>query len=71
LQYECLWHCSCFGELQVRNVANDERIHVVARQSVVTLEGDAPSAPQKKMAEFDARYVFGVGKVVNRRAVRP
>lgn len=33
---------------------NGDRIRVAARQSVVTLEGDAPSAPQKEMAEFDA-----------------
>jgi osmotically-inducible protein OsmY len=50
---------------------NDARIHVAARRSVVTLEGDAPSAPQKEMAEFDAWYVFGVDKVVNHIEVRP
>ncbi len=50
---------------------NDERIRVAARQSVVTLEGDAPSAPQKEMAEFDAWYVFGVDKVVNNLEIRP
>lgn len=50
---------------------NDERIRVIARQSVVTLEGDAPSAPQKEMAEFDAWYVFGVDKVINRLEIRP
>ena len=50
---------------------NSERISVAVRQSVVTLEGDAPSEPQKEMAEFDAWYVFGVDKVVNRIAVRP
>jgi len=50
---------------------NGERIRVEARQSVVTLEGDAPSEPQKEMAEFDAWYVFGVDKVVNHIAVRP
>ena len=50
---------------------NGERIRVAARQSVVTLEGDAPSAPQKEMAEFDAWYVFGVDKVINRLEVRP
>jgi osmotically-inducible protein OsmY len=49
---------------------NDERIRVVARRSVVTLEGDAPSAPQKEMAEFDAWYVFGVDKVVNHIEIR-
>lgn len=50
---------------------NGERISVAVRQSVVTLEGDAPSQPQKEMAEFDAWYVFGVDKVVNHIAVRP
>lgn len=50
---------------------NDERIRVATRQRVVMLEGDAPSAPQKEMAEFDAWYVFGVDKVVNRLEVRP
>ena len=50
---------------------NGERIRVAARQSVVTLEGDAPSAPQKEMAEFDAWYVFGVDQVINRLEVRP
>lgn len=50
---------------------NDERIRVAARQSVVTLEGDAPSAPQKEMAEFDAWYVFGVDNVMNHVEIRP
>lgn len=49
---------------------NEERIHVAVRQSVATLEGDAPSPPQKEMAEFDAWYVFGVDRVVNRLEVR-
>lgn len=48
-----------------------ERIRVGARQSVVTLEGDAPSVPHKEMAECDAWYVFGVDKVINRLEVRP
>lgn len=50
---------------------NEERIRVLARQSVVMLEGDAPSVPQKEMAEFDAWYVFGVDKVVNHIEVHP
>jgi osmotically-inducible protein OsmY len=50
---------------------NEERIHVSARQSVVVLEGDAPSVPQKEMAEFDAWYVFGIDKVVNHVEVHP
>ncbi|HLZ32680.1 MAG TPA: BON domain-containing protein [Nitrospira sp.] len=50
---------------------NEERIRVGAKQSAVTLEGDVPSAAQNEMAEFDAWYVFGVDKVVNRLEVRP
>ncbi|HSA84568.1 MAG TPA: BON domain-containing protein [Nitrospira sp.] len=50
---------------------NVERIRVMAHRSVVTLEGDVPSAPQKEMAEFDAWYVFGVDKVINRLEIRP
>ena len=50
---------------------NAERIRVTVKKSVVMLEGDAPSAPQKEMAEFDAWYVFGVDKVDNRMEVRP
>jgi osmotically-inducible protein OsmY len=50
---------------------NDERIRVVARERVITLEGEAPSAPLREMAEFDAWYVFGVDKVVNCLEVRP
>ena len=50
---------------------NAERIRVTVKKSVVRLEGDAPSAPQKEMAEFDAWYVFGVDKVDNRLEVYP
>ena len=50
---------------------NAERIRVTVKKAVVRLEGDAPSAPQKEMAEFDAWYVFGVDKVDNRLEVRP
>jgi len=50
---------------------NAERIRVTVKQAMVTLEGTAPSAPQKEMAEFDAWYVFGVDKVDNRLEVRP
>lgn len=49
---------------------NGDRIMVTARQSVVTLDGQVPSAPQKEMAEFDVWYVFGVDNVVNRLEVR-
>lgn len=50
---------------------NGDRIGVSAKQSVVTLDGEVPSAPQKEMAEFDAWYVFGVDNVVNRLEIRP
>jgi len=40
-------------------------IRVVARGSVVTLEGRVPSEPQRQMAEADAWCVFGVDAVVN------
>jgi hypothetical protein len=50
---------------------NAEHIRVTVKQAVVTLEGDAPSAPQEEMAELDAWYVFGVDKVDNRLEVRP
>jgi osmotically-inducible protein OsmY len=50
---------------------NEDRIRVHAVRSVVMLEGDVPSAPQKEMAEFDAWYVFGVDKVIERLVIRP
>lgn len=50
---------------------NVDRVRVSARNAVVTLEGDLPSAPQREMAEFDAWYVFGVDKVINHLEVRP
>ncbi len=50
---------------------NADRIRVAARRSIVTLDGEVPSAPQGEMAEFDAWYVFGVDKVTNRLEIRP
>ena len=50
---------------------NGDRIRVGVKQSVVTLEGVVPSVAQNEMAEFDAWYVFGVDKVVNRLEIRP
>ena len=50
---------------------NVERIRVAVKKAVVTLEGEAPSVPQREMAEFDAWYVFGVDKVDNRLEIRP
>jgi len=49
---------------------NVERIRVAARQSIVTLDGDVPTEAQKDMAEFDAWYVFGVDKVINKLEIR-
>ena len=40
------------------------------QRSVVTLDGEVPSQEQKEMAEFDAWYVFGVDRVVDRLEVR-
>jgi osmotically-inducible protein OsmY len=50
---------------------NADGIGVRTRQSVVTLDGVVRSEAQREMAEFDAWYVFGVDRVVNRLAVRP
>ena len=49
---------------------NQDRIRVSAKNAVVTLESDVPSTAQKEMTEFDAWYVFGVDKVVNKLEVR-
>ncbi|HBK04474.1 MAG TPA: transporter [Acetobacteraceae bacterium] len=43
-----------------------ESIHVYTRRAVVTLEGTVPREAERKLAEDDAWYVFGVDKVVNR-----
>lgn len=45
---------------------NADQIRVSTRASVVTLQGLAPTPSAREMAEFDAWYVFGVDKVVNR-----
>lgn len=57
--------------LEKDRLVNQDQIHVSTKNSVVTLEGEAPSELQKDMAEFDAWYVFGVDKVVNKLQVRP
>jgi osmotically-inducible protein OsmY len=49
---------------------NAGQIRVGVRQSVVTLGGIVPTDSEREMAEFDAWYVFGVDKVVNRIEVR-
>jgi osmotically-inducible protein OsmY len=57
--------------LEKEPFVNVERIRVAVKKAVVTLEGEAPSVPQREMAEFDAWYVFGVDKVDNRLEIRP
>jgi osmotically-inducible protein OsmY len=49
---------------------NAEQIRVATRASVVTLSGLVPSESEREMAEFDAWYVFGVDRVVNRIEAR-
>lgn len=46
-------------------------IEVGTRKSVVTLPGSVRSEAQRRMAEADAWYVFGVDGVVNELAVQP
>jgi osmotically-inducible protein OsmY len=45
---------------------DDVGILVTTRNRVVTLEGNAESEGEKNMAEFDAWFVFGVDKVINK-----
>ena len=45
-------------------------LRVRPANSVVTLVGFAPSAAEREMAEFDAWYVFGVDRVINRITVK-
>jgi len=49
---------------------NADGIRVRARDYVVELEGLVSSEEMKEIAEFDAWYVFGVDKVVNRLIVQ-
>jgi osmotically-inducible protein OsmY len=46
------------------------QIRVATTGAVVTLAGLVPSEAEREMAEFDAWYVFGVDKVINRIEVR-
>ncbi len=45
---------------------NADQIRVTTRNNVVTLEGITPNEVEKEMAEFDAWYIFGVDKVINK-----
>jgi len=47
-----------------------DQIRVRTRDHVVTLEGLVPNQTNREMAEFDAWYVFGVDRVVNRLEVQ-
>jgi osmotically-inducible protein OsmY len=47
-----------------------ESIVVNTRQGVVYLDGAVPRAAERKLAEDDAWYVFGIDRVVNRLDIR-
>ena len=49
---------------------NAESIRVFTRRADVTLSGFVPREAERKMAEADAWYVFGVDRVINELAVR-
>ena len=49
---------------------NSESIQVRTRRAVVTLDGSVPREAERKLAEDDAWYVFGVDKVINNLSVR-
>lgn len=50
---------------------NADQIRVFTEDAVVVLEGLVPNAAERDMAEFDAWYVFGVDRVINRIETRP
>ena len=50
---------------------NAESIRVHTYRTTVVLEGAVPKEAERKIAEDDAWYVFGVDRVVNHLAVRP
>jgi len=47
-----------------------KQIRVATREGAVMLTGLVPTESEREMAEFDAWYVFGVDKVLNRIDVR-
>jgi osmotically-inducible protein OsmY len=47
-----------------------EQIRIATKNNVVTLEGIVSSDAAREMAEFDAWYVFGVDRVINRIEVQ-
>lgn len=46
-------------------------IRVHSRRGMVTLDGTVPREAERKLAEDDTWYVFGVNWVVNRLVARP
>jgi len=50
---------------------NADQVRVSTHNAIVTLDGLVPKESERDMAEFDAWYVFGVDKIVNRIKVRP
>jgi osmotically-inducible protein OsmY len=51
-------------------LVNADQIRVSTQNAVVTLEGLVRNEREKHMAEFDAWYVFGVDRVINRLGVQ-
>ncbi len=49
---------------------NADQISIGARNGVITLEGLLPNEKEKEMAEFDAWFVFGVDRVINKIEVQ-
>ncbi len=47
-----------------------DSIVVITRQGVVTLDGTVPREAERKIAEDDVWFVFGIDRVVNRLGVR-
>ena len=56
--------------LEMDPFVDAESIRVHTRRAVVTLDGTVPREAERKLAEDDAWYVFGVDRVVNRLDVR-
>jgi osmotically-inducible protein OsmY len=51
-------------------LVNPAQIRVSTRAASVLLEGQVPTESERRAAEFDAWYVFGVDKVVNQIRLR-
>ena len=62
--------CRAAGAGKAIRSSTAESIRVHTRRAVVTLDGTVPRDAERKLAEDDAWYVFGVDKVINRLDVR-